>query len=112
MDGYKKEFADDFRENIYTDVVKAGKRTYYFDVKETSKGEQYITITERKRIYNEDGTFRTDKHKMFLYKEDFDKFTDALKDIIAFVDTGERPIRIADTEETSAFDASQIQFED
>lgn len=82
-DGAKK-----FRENIFTSSVKAGKRTYYFDVKETKNGERYITVTERKRRYNEDGSYKVEKHKIFLYKEDFDKFADALDDVIEFVETG------------------------
>lgn len=82
-DGAKK-----FRENIFTSSVKAGKRTYYFDVKETKSGERYITVTERKRRYNEDGSYKVEKHKIFLYKEDFDKFADALDDVIEYVESG------------------------
>ena len=82
-DGAKK-----FRENIFTSSVKAGKRTYYFDVKETKNGEKYITVTERKRRYNDDGSYKVEKHKIFLYKEDFDKFADALDDVIEFVESG------------------------
>ncbi len=85
-DGAKK-----FRENIFTSSVKAGKRTYYFDVKETKSGERYITVTERKRRYNEDGSYKVEKHKIFLYKEDFDKFADALDDVIEFVESGKLP---------------------
>ena len=81
-DGAKK-----FRENIFTSSVKAGKRTYYFDVKETKNGERYITVTERKRRYNDDGSYKVEKHKIFLYKEDFDKFADALDDVIEFVES-------------------------
>lgn len=82
-DGAKK-----FRENIFTSSVKAGKRTYYFDVKETKNGEKYITVTERKRRYNDDGSYKVEKHKIFLYKEDFDKFADALDDVIEYVESG------------------------
>ena len=85
-DGAKK-----FRENIFTSSVKAGKRTYYFDVKETKNGERYITVTERKRRYNDDGSYKVEKHKIFLYKEDFDKFADALDDVIEFVESGKIP---------------------
>lgn len=85
-DGAKK-----FRENIFTSSVKAGKRTYYFDVKETKNGERYITVTERKRRYNDDGSYKVEKHKIFLYKEDFDKFADALDDVIEFVESGKTP---------------------
>jgi hypothetical protein len=85
-DGAKK-----FRENVFTSSVKAGKRTYYFDVKETKNGEKYITVTERKRRYKDDGSYKVEKHKIFLYKEDFDKFADALDDVIEYVESGKFP---------------------
>ena len=57
------------KEEVFSQAVKAGKRTYFFDVKETKQGERYITITESKRKFdNEDGTFSYEKHKIFLYK--------------------------------------------
>ena len=60
------------REEVFSKAVKAGKRTYFFDVKETKQGERYITITERKRkIDNGDGTFSYEKHKIFRYNEDY-----------------------------------------
>ncbi len=86
-----KEDAGNFKENVFTSAVKAGKRTYYFDVKETKGGERYITVTERKRRYNDDGSFVVEKHKIFLYKEDFDKFADALDDVIEYVESGKFP---------------------
>ena len=95
-DGAKK-----FRENIFTSSVKAGKRTYYFDVKETKSGERYITVTERKRRYNEDGSYKVEKHKIFLYKEDFDKFADALDDVIEFVESGKLPEKKEEETETA-----------
>lgn len=77
----KQEYRYD-REEIYANAVRAGKRTYFFDVRATRAGDLYITITESKRQYNDDGTFQYKKHKIFLYKEDFEKFTDALTDSI------------------------------
>jgi len=65
---------------IFSKAVRAGKRTYFFDVKATRGNDLYLTITESKRKYNDDGTFRYEKHKLFLYKEDFDKFTDGLNE--------------------------------
>ena len=63
------------REEIFSRVVRAGKRTYFFDVKETRNKERYLTITESKRRFNnETQNFFYEKHKLFLYKEDFDKF--------------------------------------
>ena len=74
------------KEEVFSQAVKAGKRTYFFDVKETKQGERYITITESKRKFdNEDGTFSYEKHKIFLYKEDYSKFQNALEGVIRFV---------------------------
>lgn len=81
------------REEVFSKAVKAGKRTYFFDVKETKQGERYITITESKRKFdNEDGTFSYEKHKIFLYKEDYEKFKGTLEGVIRFVETGEVPV--------------------
>jgi Protein of unknown function (DUF3276) len=65
------------REEIYSEKVKAGKRTYFFDVKSTRSNDYYLTITESKKRFKEDG-FTYEKHKIFLYKEDFKKFLSAL----------------------------------
>ena len=79
------------KEEVFSQAVKAGKRTYFFDVKETKQGERYITITESKRKFdNEDGTFSYEKHKIFLYKEDYSKFQNALEGVIRFVETGQK----------------------
>lgn len=71
---------------IHTKTIRAGKRTYFFDVKSTRNNEYYLTITESKRKYDEDGKFYYEKHKLFLYPEDFDKFANTLKDIINYID--------------------------
>lgn len=65
------------REEIFSEKVKAGKRTYFFDVKATRSNDYYLTITESKKRFKDDG-FTYEKHKIFLYKEDFNKFLDAL----------------------------------
>ncbi len=81
------------REDVFSKAVKAGKRTYFFDVKETKQGEKYLTITESKRKFNgDDGSFTYEKHKIFLYKEDYAKFQNALNGVINFIETGEEPI--------------------
>lgn len=77
---------DKDREEIYSKRVRAGKRTYFFDVKSTRSSDYYITITESRRFPQGDG-FGYEKHKMFLYKEDFDKFVEALKDTVDHVKT-------------------------
>jgi hypothetical protein len=71
---------------IYSKRVRAGKRTYFFDVKATRSNDYYLTITESKRRFKDDG-FVYEKHKIFLYKEDFDKFIEALKESIDHVKT-------------------------
>lgn len=70
------------REDIYSKSVRAGKRTYFFDVKTTRGNDLYLTITESKRRYGDDGKFYYEKHKLFLYKEDFEKFADGLTDVV------------------------------
>ena len=77
----KKNYDND-REEVYTNRVLAGKRTYFFDVKATRSGEDFfITITESKRV----GEGRYEKHKVFLYKEDFGKFVTALHDVVGYI---------------------------
>lgn len=72
------------REEIFSERVRAGKRTYFFDVKSTRSNDYYLTITESKRRYKEDG-YTYEKHKIFLYKEDFDKFVNALNNTVNHV---------------------------
>ena len=73
------------QEEIYTQRVKAGKRTYFFDVKATRAQDYYLTITESRRRNNADESVSYEKHKIFLYKEDFLKFADALQDAVDYV---------------------------
>jgi hypothetical protein len=68
----------DEREDVYSKVVRAGKRTYFFDVRSTRGNDLFLTITESKKRLHEDGGTSYEKHKIFLYKEDFDKFMDGL----------------------------------
>ncbi len=72
------------REEIFSQKVRAGKRTYFFDVKATKSNDYYLTITESKRKFKEDGFFY-EKHKIFLYKEDFNKFVKALNESVDHV---------------------------
>ena len=75
-----------FRDEIYSVAVRAGKRTYFFDVKSTRRDEFYLTITESKKRFEQDGNFYFEKHKIFLYKEDFAKFIEGLKEVVTFID--------------------------
>lgn len=74
------------REEIFSKRIRAGKRTYFFDVKATRSNDYYITITESRRYQKDDG-FGYEKHKMFLYKEDFNKFVEALTEAVDHVKT-------------------------
>jgi hypothetical protein len=77
------------RPDIFSKVVRAGKRTYFFDVKTTRNGEFYLTITESKRRFlNDQGKFVYEKHKIFLYREDFEKFVTGLDGAIRYIETG------------------------
>lgn len=73
------------KEEVFTKVVKAGRRTYFFDVKKTKGNDLYLTITESKK-YTEGENERFEKHKIFLYKEDFENFEDALKESLSKID--------------------------
>ena len=77
---------DSDKNEIFSKRVKAGKRTYFFDVKATRSNDYYLTITESKRRQSGDG-FTYEKHKIFLYKEDFNKFLEALTTTLAHVKT-------------------------
>ncbi len=81
-----EENKDNEKAEIYSQRVRAGKRTYFFDVKSTRSNDYYLTITESKRRYRDEGYFY-EKHKIFLYKEDFDKFMEALKGTVDHVKT-------------------------
>ena len=70
---------------IFSKVIKAGKRTYFLDVKATRKNDYYLTITESKKRFKNNGKRFFEKHKVFLYKEDFDKFTESLEEVINFI---------------------------
>lgn len=78
MDNQKKE-------EIFSKAVRAGKRTYFFDVKATKGNDYFLTITESKKRFNDDGTFTYQKHKIFLYKEDFEKFNQGFKEVMDFI---------------------------
>jgi hypothetical protein len=76
------DFDNREREEVFSKKVRAGKRTYFFDVKATRSNDYYVTITESKKRL-EDGVFI--KHKIFLYKEDFEKFAEGLKDTVDYI---------------------------
>ncbi len=73
------------QEEIFSQIMRAGRRTYFFDVRETKAGDYYLTLTESKKFTNEDGSFHFKKHKIFLYKEDFSEFQERLADATSFI---------------------------
>jgi hypothetical protein len=95
LDKKDEMVSDQPREEIHSNVVRAGKRTYFFDVKATRRNDYYLTITESKKRFGRDGKFFYEKHKLFLYKEDFDKFADSLKEVIEYIrEANPQPIEI------------------
>jgi hypothetical protein len=73
------------QEEIFSKVVRAGRRTYFFDVRATKANDYYLTITESKKFTNDDGSFHFKKHKIYLYKEDFEEFESTLKEMTSFI---------------------------
>jgi len=111
---YDRNFVPDGgSEDVYSKPVRAGKRTYFFDVKSTRGNDDfYITITESKRKQERDGSYSYDKHKIFLYKEDFEKFAEGLQDAVNYIKdkcfNGQIPQREFKNEEYS----SNVDFEE
>lgn len=104
------------REEIFSKAIRAGKRTYFFDVKATRRNDYYLTITESKKRFNKDGRFYYEKHKIFLYKEDFEKFIEGLDDAIGFIkenqpaEYSEPELNHEQPEETRNY--TDVEFED
>lgn len=73
------------KEEIYSKVLRAGRRTYFFDVRATKAGDYYLTITESKKFTNDDGSFHYKKHKIYLYKEDFAEFNNILQEMTDYI---------------------------
>jgi hypothetical protein len=98
------------RDEIFSKAVRAGKRTYFFDVKSTRKNDFYLTITERKRRYEQDGSFQVEKHKIFLYKEDFEKFSEGLSEVVEFIKSNIGNIQ--EPEAVTGNNFTKVEFED
>jgi Protein of unknown function (DUF3276) len=73
------------KEEIFSKVLRAGRRTYFFDVRSTKADDYYVTITESKKFTEEDGSFHFKKHKIYLYKEDFASFSEILEEMTSYV---------------------------
>lgn len=108
------EKKEDTMQEIFSKSVRAGKRTYFFDVKATRNNDYYLTITESKKRFNREGRYFFEKHKIFLYKEDFDKFADGLADVVEFIKEN-RPWtnnRGVESEDEMTDNFSEVEFED
>jgi hypothetical protein len=105
-----EELEKNDRGDLFSKSVRAGKRTYFFDVKSTRGNDYYLTITESKKRFGTDGKFTYEKHKIFLYKEDFEKFIEGLNEAINHIK--ENAPEIETNFEPSAKKDSDISFED
>ena len=103
-------------EEIFSKAVRAGRRTYFFDVRSTRAGDYYLTMTESKRDFNEDGTPFYKKHKIYLYKEDFGNFKDALSELTDYIikEKGEDIISLnrSDAKEEKVEEAQEKKVEE
>ena len=108
------------REDVYSKVVRAGKRTYFFDVKATRRNEFYLTITESKKRIGREGKFFFEKHKIFLYKEDFEKFAEGLAEVVDYIKMNQSmddienhtPINVEEEVSIVQEDFTNISFDD
>lgn len=96
---------NDKNSEVYSKVVRAGKRTYFFDVKSTKGNDLYLTVTESKKIVN-DGRESFQKHKIFLYKEDFEKFQEGLQEALAKIS------EMRESGDVSVDRYAEVSFED
>lgn len=119
-----KEFEE--QEEIFSQVLRAGRRTYFFDVRATKAGDYYLTVTESKKFTHDDGSFHYKKHKIYLYKEDFEEFNNMLQKATDYIvdEKGEEVISerhqkdyqkqaeasVSDTKSTESF--TDIEFDD
>jgi type IV secretory pathway VirB4 component len=128
MEGHERRDQED----IFSKILRAGRRTYFFDVRSTRANDYYLTITESKKFTNEDGSFHYKKHKIYLYKEDFEGFRALLEETTDFIldekgntiiteeqDTDQSPIEVSvpepeavSSEVDSADKFTDVRFED
>ena len=95
------------REEVFSQVVKAGKRTYFFDVKATRGNEYYLTIKESKKRMGKDGKMYYEKHKIFLYKEDFEKFIESLNSVFDYIKANQEIV--PRTEHTDEMELTEVE---
>lgn len=97
-------------DEVYSKVVRAGKRTYFFDVKSTRNNDLYLTLTESKKSNGNNGHPNYQKHKIFLYKEDFEKFTEGLQDALGKIDELKKTDAYSSHSDDSPF--SSVDFDE
>lgn len=103
------------RDDIFSKVVRAGRRTYFFDVKATRNNDYYLTLTESKKNTQDDGSVQYEKHKIFLYKEDFEKFAEGFSEAINYIKEQQEDTALAvsdSKQEEPGEYTSDISFED
>lgn len=105
---YEKKY--DRNDEVYSKVIKAGKRTYFFDIKSTKGNDLYLTITESKKT-TDNGNEYFQKHKIFLYKEDFEKFQDGLSEVVEKISQLKKSGEYADSEYESGKELSSVGLE-
>lgn len=108
-----EELEKNDRGDLFSKSVRAGKRTYFFDVKSTRGNDYYLTITESKKRFGTDGKFTYEKHKIFLYKEDFEKFIEGLNEAITHIKENAPEIESNyESNEQEKKSDSDVSFED
>ena len=115
-DSKKKSYVESGgdKEILYSKAIKAGKRIYYLDVKKNLKGDMFLAITESKKIQEKGSSaFVFEKHKIFLYKEDFEKFAEGLDEVVDYIKAalnGQAPATTPDRAQKSEFDVDFDQI--
>ena len=99
------------REEIFSKAIRAGRRTYFFDVKSTKANDYYLSITESKKRFSEDGKFTYEKHKLFLYKEDFEKFATGLNEVVEYI-RANSPVTAEKTTTGNNHEYAEVNFDD
>ena len=114
MEEFRKKTADEMEKDvIFSHAIKAGKRIYYMDVRKTRKDEMYLSITESKKIVSGDGDdaqVSFEKHKIFLYREDFSNFIDGLTKTIKFIHEAEKAQSDVPESETASSEDPKDDF--
>lgn len=97
------------QEEIHSKVMRAGRRTYFFDVRSTKAGDYYLTITESKKFTHDDGTFHYKKHKIYLYKEDFAGFRENVEEMMDFI-IDEKGTEVISERHQKDFKKEEVEF--